>query len=83
MKKLHSPFPREIYERNARIYKILANPKRLEILNIIKHHELTVDELSKLVQIRKSNTSQHLALLRAYQVVKVRRKGQKAYYTGL
>ncbi|OGZ49922.1 MAG: hypothetical protein A3E55_03890 [Candidatus Ryanbacteria bacterium RIFCSPHIGHO2_12_FULL_44_20] len=33
---MKSSFPKITYERNATIYKLLANPKRLEILNLLK-----------------------------------------------
>ena len=75
-----SPFPKEVYQRNAEIYKLLANPIRLEILNIIKTREATVDELSDIVGIRRANTSQHLSILRYLKVVKVRRNGKNIYY---
>ncbi len=78
--QVKSPFPKAVYHRNAHLYKILANPKRLEILNILKHHEVSVDELSKILGIPKANTSQHLALLRYARVVKVRRNGLNVYY---
>ncbi len=80
MSKLKSPFSKETYEKNAQIYRLLANPKRLEILNIIKHHEANVTELSDMLKMRKANISQHLAVLRHVRVVNVRRDGQKVYY---
>ena len=54
MKLPTTPFPKFVYERNAQIYKLLANPKRLEILNVIKNKEVTVDQLSEIVGIKKS-----------------------------
>lgn len=80
MATLNSPFPKAVYERNAQIYKLLANPKRLEILNIIKTEEATVDELSKIVGIKKANTSQHLSVLRYLKLVTVRKNGRNIYY---
>lgn len=79
--KPQSPYSKDVYERNAGIYKLLANPKRLEILNIIKTQEATVDELSAIIGIKKANTSQHLSILRYLRVVKVRRDGQRSYYS--
>ncbi len=76
-----SPYPKAIYERNAEIYKLLANPIRLEILNILKGGEASLDDLSEIIGIRKPNTSQHLAILRYLRMVKMRRVGQRAYYT--
>lgn len=77
---MKSPFPKKTYERNAEIYKILANPKRLEILNLLKRKEFAVDELSRTLGLPKANVSQHLALLRYAQVVKVRKNGLNVYY---
>lgn len=81
MKEDKTPFSREIYIRNAKIYRILANHIRLEILNTIKNNEATVDELSTKLGIKKANTSQHLAILRYTKLVKVRREGQRSYYS--
>lgn len=78
--KIVSPFPKDVYSRNAQIYKILANPIRLEILNIIKNSEATVDQISETVGIRKANTSQHLAILRFLKVVTTRKEGKKVFY---
>jgi ArsR family transcriptional regulator len=76
-----SPYPKETYERNAEIYKILANPKRLEILNILKSNEISVDNLAREINIRKANLSQHLALLRHTRLVKIRRDGKRIFYS--
>lgn len=76
-----SPFPKETYERNAGIYKVLANPKRLEILNILKKREMPVEALAKEVDVRKANLSQHLAILRLNKLVKIRRDGRQIYYS--
>jgi len=75
-----SPYPKEIYERNAEIYKLLANPIRLEILNILKGGEASLEDLSEIIGIRKPNASQHLAILRYLKMVKMHRVGQRAYY---
>lgn len=77
---LTSPFPKAVYERNAEIYRVLANPKRLEILNSIKSREATVNEISELLGIRRVNASQHLTILRHLRVVTVRRDGRNAFY---
>jgi DNA-binding transcriptional ArsR family regulator len=77
---VRSPFPKSTYAQNAEVYKILANPKRLEILNTIKKHEARVDDLVKVVGISKANMSQQLSLLRRAGVVKARKDGLHVYY---
>ncbi len=78
--KIKRPLPRTAYEDNAVTYKILANPKRLEILNLLREQEMPVEELVKELGINKANVSQHLALLRHARLVRVHRKGLNAYY---
>ncbi len=77
---MKSPLPQDAYIQNAHIYKILANSKRLEILNILKKGETGVDSLLKITKLSKANLSQHLALLRHNGLVKTRRHGQNMYY---
>ena len=70
--KLKSILPKEAFDKNANIYKILANSKRLEILNNLKMGELGVEELLKITNLSKANLSQHLALLRHNGLVQTR-----------
>lgn len=76
-----SPFSKKTYEKNAIIYKILANPIRLEILNILKSHELSVEDLAKEIKIRNANLSQHLSVLRLVKLVKIRKDGKHVFYS--
>jgi len=78
--KVKKPLPRSAYERNAETYKLLANPKRLEILNLLREQEMSVEDLVKTLGVSKPNVSQHLALLRHARLVTVRRDGLNGYY---
>jgi len=78
--KVKSPFNKITYERNASVYKVLAHPVRLEILNILKLSDCTVEELLTLVPISKANMSQHLALLRYAGVVVTKKSGLYVTY---
>src|SRR3989338_6865600 len=62
-------------------FKVLANHKRLEILQLLKHQSLNVNEMVQMLGLSQPNLSQHLTLLRHYGLVKVKRQGQKAYYS--
>lgn len=73
---------RKLFELQAELCKTLANPKRLEILEILKEHsEISVNELADLLEIPKANTSQHLAVLRQAGVVATRKDGINVYYS--
>lgn len=78
--KLKSPLPQEAYDKNANIYKILANSKRLEILNHLKLGEIGVEQLLKITRLSKANLSQHLALMRHTGLVQTRKDGLNVYY---
>jgi ArsR family transcriptional regulator len=77
---MKSPLPKEAYEKNALIYKILANSKRLEILNILKLNETSVENLIKITKLPKANLSQHLALMRHNGLIVPRREGLNVFY---
>lgn len=62
-------------------FKILANRKRLEILQLLRQQQLSVNEMTQMLGLSQPNLSQHLMLLRHYGLVKVERRGQKAYYS--
>ena len=62
-------------------FKVLASHKRLEILQLLKHQQLSVNEMAQMLGLSQPNLSQHLTLLRHYGLVKVKRQGQRAYYS--
>lgn len=68
------------YIKCSELFKVMSNPKRLEIMNIIKDKEVTVNEITKELGTRKSNTSQHLAYLRYVGLVNARRNGKNIFY---
>lgn len=72
--------PKAVFKNNAKLYKILANEKRLEILNNIKYQELSTEKLLKITKLLKSNFSIHLSILRKAGLVKARKKGKNVYY---
>ncbi|MBM3234873.1 winged helix-turn-helix transcriptional regulator [Candidatus Poribacteria bacterium] len=70
----------KIYELHAEICKILANPKRLQILNLLRNKEMSVNELASLLEIREANVSQHLTVMRQKGILVARREGVNIYY---
>lgn len=71
---------RRIYRIQAEILKALANPVRLEILNLIGRNEVPFAKLLQSLGIPKTNLSQHLAVLRKAQIVVDRRDGVNMLY---
>lgn len=71
----------ELYRLHASVCKGLADPKRLLIINALRHGERSVSELCDELSLPQANVSQHLAILRQRGLVDVRRDGQWAYYS--
>jgi rhodanese-related sulfurtransferase len=73
-------FKDQLYEQFARIGKALANPHRLELLDVLAQCERTVEDLAEETGMTIANASQHLQVLRAAHLVEVRREGVSMYY---
>ena len=74
--------PKEnFYMLHSGLCKVLANPKRLEILDTLRKQEMTVNELINENGMTQANLSQHLAILRAREVVKTHREKNTIIYT--
>lgn len=70
-----------IFRRQARILKALANESRLRIVDRLSRGECSVGELTELIGSDRSTISKHLAVLRAHGIVLDRREGNVVYYT--
>ena len=64
----------------AHYFRILANPKRLQIIQLLLRRELTVSDMERETGIRQANLSQHLMILRQARIVSAEHKGKKVYY---
>ncbi len=71
---------KKIFEMHADICKVFTNPKRLEIISLLRDGEKTVNELTELAGVPQANVSQHLTVLRQNNVVTTRRNGANIYY---
>jgi rhodanese-related sulfurtransferase len=69
-----------LYEQFARVGKALANPARLELLDLLAQGERAVEELAAAAGMKVSNTSAQLHTLAAAGLVASRRDGVKIYY---
>lgn len=76
----HRIFKDQLFEQFARIGKALANPHRLELLDLLAQGERTVEDLAQQAGMSVANTSRHLQELRAARLVEVRREGLYGYY---
>jgi ArsR family transcriptional regulator len=70
----------QLFQLQADIAKVLANPTRLRILNRIGGGEVSYGALLEELGVSKTNLSQHLAILRKGGVVSVRREGVHVHF---
>lgn len=73
-------FKDQVWEQFARMAKGLANPKRMELLDLLVQCPRTVDALAKLTGMPIANTSQHLQVLKGSALVRAERKGTFVVY---
>jgi DNA-binding transcriptional ArsR family regulator/YHS domain-containing protein len=71
----------DVFSIQSDLYNALANPKRLEIIHLLRHKELSVTEMIEMLGLSQSNLSQHLTVLRKSNIVATRRDGKNIYYT--
>lgn len=70
----------EITKLQAEILKVLASPRRLEILHRLAEGPCEVGRLADALGASQPNISQHLAVMRAAGVVEAERDGREIRY---
>ncbi len=65
----------------ADLLSVMANAQRLRALTILLNGEMSVGPLAERLQISQSALSQHLAKLRASNLVQTRRDAQTVFYS--
>ncbi|MGA2108606.1 MAG: metalloregulator ArsR/SmtB family transcription factor [Syntrophorhabdales bacterium] len=70
----------KVFELQAEICQTLANPKRLQIVSLLKNGELSVGEMVRAMGVPKANASQHLSIMRQKGLIISRREGTTIYY---
>ena len=70
----------KVFQLHANLYKALANSKRVEIVHLLRHQELSVSQIQKMLGLKQANLSQHLSVLREHGIVDTRRRGTGVFY---
>lgn len=65
----------------ADIFQALAHPTRIAILEVLGSGELCAGDLMEKLGVEQANISQHLAVLRAKQLVVNRKAGNQVFYS--
>jgi DNA-binding transcriptional ArsR family regulator len=65
----------------ADIFQALAHPTRIAIMELLSQGEFSAGALIEKLDMEQANISQHLAVLRAKQLVVTRRAGNQIFYS--
>ncbi|MEP9390938.1 metalloregulator ArsR/SmtB family transcription factor [Gordonia sp. VNQ95] len=71
-----------LYEIKANLFKALAHPARIRVLEVLSANDdpTPVSDLLKIVDIGPTTMSQHLAVLKRHHVVTSTRTGNAVFY---
>src|SRR6185295_14989986 len=64
----------------ADVFQVLAHPKRIHIVECLRHGELSVTSIQERIGIEAPAVSQHLAILRTKRLVTARKQGNQVFY---
>lgn len=63
------------------LFKALADPTRRDILVMLQEGSMSAGEISARFSISKASMSHHFSLLKAAELVRTERRGQKIVYS--
>ncbi|MEO8859545.1 MAG: metalloregulator ArsR/SmtB family transcription factor [Burkholderiaceae bacterium] len=72
--------PTEALDQVAAYFHALAEPTRLQMLNLLRDGERNVGELAQLCGCTSANISRHLSVLMQQKLVQRESRGTAAYY---
>lgn len=75
------PFKKESFQKALGLIKALDNDKRLMILCLLCHKNMTVSEMAEVTELALSPMSQHLTILKNLDLVKYEKDGLKVTYS--
>lgn len=65
----------------ANIFQALAHPTRIAIVEVLRDGELPAGVIIERLGVEQANASQHLAVLKAKQIVAYRKEGNQVFYS--
>ena len=77
---LPHPLPPDLAELIARRFRVLGDPLRVRILDLLRDQELSVNALAEQLGAGQQNISKHLSLLTDAGMLERRKDGNHVYY---
>lgn len=69
-----------LYAQFSRLGKVIASPRRIELLELLAQGERSVEELARVTGMPTGNTSAQLQVLNRARLVESRRRGKQVLY---
>jgi DNA-binding transcriptional ArsR family regulator len=73
--------PDDPIELIARRFRVLGEPTRIRLLDLLRGQEASVQELTEAVRSSEQNVSKHLGVLRQAGIVRRSKRGNFSYYS--
>jgi len=73
--------PDSLRQFKAEFFQALAHPTRIAIIDLLRKGEMTVNSFAEQLELEQANLSQHLAVLRARQIVVTRKAANQVFYS--
>jgi DNA-binding transcriptional ArsR family regulator len=74
------PIPEDLAELIARRFRVLADPSRVRMLDLLRDGELSVNAIAEQLGAGQQNVSKHLSVLADAGMVDRRKDGNRVYY---
>jgi DNA-binding transcriptional ArsR family regulator len=78
---LPSPIPVDLAEMIAARLRIIGDPTRIRILDLLRDDELTVTQITEQLDTSQQNASKHLGMLLQAGIVARRKDGNSSIYS--
>jgi DNA-binding transcriptional ArsR family regulator len=75
------PLPDDLIDLIARRFRVLGDPTRIKLLDLLRDGETSVQELTGRIGTTQQNVSKHLGVLHQAGIVGRRKDGNYAYYS--
>jgi len=76
-----SPIPAELAELIAARMRVIGDPTRIRILDLLREQELSVTEVTGRLGTSQQNASKHLGILLAAGIIARRKEGNSSIYS--
>jgi DNA-binding transcriptional ArsR family regulator len=74
------PLPEPLVDLIARRFRVLGEPTRIRLLDLLRKHDATVTELHEALGASQQNVSKHLGVLLQAGIVRRTKEGTSARY---